>query len=131
MFNGRRWVSANTDNGLVWNDLDQESLYEDIDGSMWFGTSQGLSHLLDPARLFRQNTLLPVITSVQLGHDDYPGKAVSYSRDPLLVQFGILNFEADGVVRFRYRLEGVDKDWAETASGYARYPSIPTGHHRF
>ena len=131
VFDGKRWVSANTDNGLVWNDLDQESLYEDADGSMWFGTSQGLSHLLKPARLFQQSTPLPVITSVQIGGDNYREKAVPFSREPLLVQFGSLNFQADGTTRFRYRLDGVDKDWAETASGYARYPSIPTGHHRF
>ena len=125
VFDGNRWVSANTDNGLIWNDLDQDSLYEDIDHSMWFGTSQGLSHLLEPARLFQQKVLQPVITSVQLGTTSFRGNAVSYSRDPLLVQFGILNFQADGVIRFRYRLDGVDEDWAETASGYARYPSIP------
>ena len=131
VFDGKRWVSANTDNGLVWNDLDQDSLYEDADHSMWLGTSQGLSHLLNPARLFHQSTLQPVITSVQLGRANYRGVAVDYSRDPLLVEFGVLNFQSDGLSRFRYRLEGVDKDWAETASGFARYPSIPTGHHRF
>ena len=131
VFDGKRWVSANVDSGLVWNDLDQESIYEDDDGSMWFGTSQGLSHLLDPERLFKQTILKPVITSVHLGELAFRGNAVAYSHEPLVIQFGLLNFQVDDTVRFRYRLDDVDKDWAETASGYARYPSMPAGHHRF
>ncbi len=131
VFDGKRWVSANTDDGLIWNDLDQGSVYEDTDGSMWFGTSQGISHILEPTRLFQQNTLRPVITLVRVGEQTYNGRAVSFSRDSLLVQFGIINFQIDGEARFRYKLDGVDKDWAETASGYARYPSVPPGHHLF
>ena len=40
----RRFDSSD---GMLTNDLDQESVLEDRDGSMWFGTSAGLSHLLD------------------------------------------------------------------------------------
>jgi diguanylate cyclase (GGDEF)-like protein len=131
VFNGKRWVSANTDIGLIWNDVDQGSLFEDTDGSMWIGTSQGLSHLHDPTGLFKEQALKPVITSVMIGDTDYHENAVAYTRDPLEIRFGTLNFEADGTVRFRYRLQGVDKAWAETSSGYARYASIPSGHHVF
>ncbi len=130
-FNGQRWVSAATDEGLVWNDQDQGGLLEDADGSMWFATSQGLSHLLDPARLFTMEDLKPVITSVTVGEAAYREQAVPYTREPFFIQFGALDFRADGVVRFRFRLDGVDKGWADTASGYARYPSVPPGHHRF
>ena len=131
VFDGKRWVSANTDSGLIWDDLDQGSLYEDADGSMWLGTSQGLSHLLNPARLFQQSALRPVITAVHLGQDDIRERTVPYSREPLVIEFGTLSFQADGVVRFRYKLAGVDKDWAETAGGLARYPSLPVGRHLF
>ena len=131
VFNGQRWVSANTDSGLIWNDLDQGSLFEDADGSMWIGTSQGLSHLHDPTLLFKQQSLKPVITSVTIGDSDFRGPAVAFTRDPLEVRFGALNFEADGTVRFRYRLRGVDETWAETPNGYARYATIPPGHHAF
>ncbi len=131
VFNGKRWVSANTDSGLIWNDLDQNSLFEDTDGSMWIGTSQGLSHLHDPTIMFKEQVLKPVITSVILGNTDYRGNAVAYTRDQLEVHFGALNFEADGTVRFRYRLRGVDEAWADTSSGYARYAFLPPGAHAF
>ena len=131
VYDGKRWVSANNGNGLIGNDLDQASMLEDADGSMWFGTTRGLSHLLDPAQLFRQPKLQPVITSVMLGEAVYKERAVPFSRAPLSVQFGALNFQSDSALRFRYRLDGVDEGWADTASGYARYASIPAGRHRF
>ncbi|MBE7212658.1 MAG: diguanylate cyclase, partial [Gluconacetobacter diazotrophicus] len=130
-FDGRRWVSANRDKGLVWNDQNQDGLLEDPDGSIWFATSRGLSHLLDPAALFGPEDLRPVIDSVTVGDAAYRGRAVPYTREPFLVRFGALDFRADGVVRFRYRLDGVDERWADTASGYARYSFVPPGHHRF
>ena len=131
VFNGQRWVSATTDQGLIWDDVDQGGLLEDADGSMWIGTSQGLSHLLDPTRLFIKENLRPVITSVTVGDAAFRERAVRYTREPFVIQFGSLDFRADGVIRFRYRLEGVDKEWADSAGGYARYPSAPPGHHRF
>jgi diguanylate cyclase (GGDEF)-like protein len=131
VFNGTRWVSANMNGGLIWNDLDQYSLFEDIDGSMWIGTSGGLSHLLDPTGLFKRQTLDPVITSVTIGDTNYVGQAFAFSRKPLEVRFGALNFEDDGTVRFRYRLKGVDDAWSEAPDGYVRYASIPPGRHAF
>ena len=131
VFNGQRWVSATTDVGLIWNDLDQGGLLEDEDGSMWLGTSQGLSHLLQPSQLFVNENLQPVITSISVGDTVFREHAVPYTRKPFFIQFGALDFRADGVVRFRYRLDGVDEGWADTADGYARYPSVPPGHHRF
>ena len=130
-FNGQRWVSANTAEGLIWNDQDQDGLLEDADGSMWFATSKGLSHLLDPERLFTMENLKPVITTVTVGDAAYREHAVPYTREPFFIQFGALDFRADGVVRFRYRLDGIDEGWADTASGYARYASVSPGHHRF
>ncbi len=131
VFNGRRWVSATTDTGLIWDDVDQGGLLEDADGSMWIATSQGLSHLLRPTRLFADESLQPVITSVGVGGMPYRERAVPYTRAPFSIRFGTLDFKADGVVRFRYRLDGVDQGWADTSSGEARYPSVPAGHHRF
>ncbi len=130
-FNGQRWVSATTDDGLIWDDQNQGGLLEDADGSMWFATSQGLSHLLDPAPLFKIGDLKPVITSITVGEATFREQAVPYTREPFFIQFGALDFRADGVVRFRFRLDGVDKGWADTASGYARYPVVPPGRHRF
>ncbi|MCQ8277282.1 diguanylate cyclase [Acetobacteraceae bacterium KSS8] len=131
VFDGVRWVSANATSGLISDDLDQNGLIEDTDGSMWFGTSSGLSHLLDPSSLFERRDLEPVITSVTVGTRPYRGQPIRYTRAPFVIQFGSLDFRADSVLRFRYRLDDVDQQWGDTASGYVRYPSVPPGRHRF
>ena len=129
VFDGSRWVSADAGVGLVSNDLSQGGLFEDSDGSIWIGTGRGLSHLMEPNSLFEKQAFRPVITSVMLGGSRYAERAVAYSREPLTLGFGALETVSD--VRFRYRMDGVDKSWADTGTGEARYPSMPPGHHRF
>ena len=48
VYDGHRWRSFTQDDGLIWNDTDSFALSEDRDGSMWIGTSGGLSHLIAP-----------------------------------------------------------------------------------
>lgn len=128
---GSRWVSADHNDGLVSDDVNQGSLFEDHDGSIWIGTSGGLSHLLQPERLFDRMPLRPVIASMRIGSRLFRERAVPYTKNPLTVHVGTLDFKADAVMRFRYRLSGVDSGWADTDSGVIRYPSVPYGHHRF
>ncbi len=131
VFNGERWLSVDATAGLAWNDLNQGGLLEDADGTIWVATSQGLSHLLDPGALFRPETLHAVITSVHLGDRVFPRRVVPYTTDPLLVRFGSLDYRSERSLHFRYRLDGVDRGWTDTGEGYARYPFVPAGHHRF
>ncbi len=131
VFNRTNWVSVTTDSGLVWNDTDSLGLYEDTDGSVWVSTSQGLSHLQHPETLFEFKPVRAVISSLALGDRQFPARAVPYTSDPLEVQFGTLDFKAERSILFRYRLDGVDNAWATTAVASARYPFVPSGHHRF
>ena len=48
VFDGRSWHKYSIDNGLIWNDTDAEAFFEDVDGSVWIGTSGGLSHFNVP-----------------------------------------------------------------------------------
>lgn len=129
VFDGQRWVSQNTNDGLIWNDISQDGLAEGVDGTIWISTSRGVSHLLKPESVFQHQTLRPVFSEVRLGNKLLPEQAVDFSRQPLTVRFGILNFAAQANVHFRYRLEDVDSAWADTASGEVRYAYVPPGQH--
>ncbi|WP_338029270.1 diguanylate cyclase domain-containing protein [Gluconacetobacter asukensis] len=131
VFDGKRWVTITEADGLVSNDLDQDSLLEDADGSIWIGTSRGLSHLLRPEALLTDISPQPVITAMALGEHPYYGGRAAFSRAPLRVTFGTLDYRDAPRLRFRYRLEGADESWNETAEGSVRYPSVPPGSHRF
>ncbi|MFS3133976.1 diguanylate cyclase domain-containing protein [Gluconacetobacter sacchari] len=131
VFDGRRWVTITEADGLASNDLDQDSLLEDADGSIWLGTSRGLSHLLRPEALLTDISPQPVITGMELGQNPYHGEHAAFSRAPLRVTFGTLDYRDAPRLRFRYRLEGADEGWNETTEGSVRYPSMPPGTHRF
>ena len=130
VFNGQRWVSFDTSSGLIWNDLSQGGLYEDVDGSVWVATSQGLSHLLDPPAIFEVEPFDVTISSIRLGDRLFPQRTVKYTTEPLLLDFGTSDYRSELSLTYRYMLEGVDKTWAESPYGHARYPFVPPGRHR-
>ncbi|MGI4747565.1 MAG: diguanylate cyclase [Janthinobacterium lividum] len=125
------WHHLDEEDGLLSNDLDEGSMFEDPDGSLWFGTGHGISHLLDPVPVLVSLPLHPVITSVLLGHRTLPAGTVAWSHDPLVVRFSALDYRDERWVRFRYKLTGVDRDWVDTAEREVRYPELPPGHLTF
>ena len=129
VFDGERWVSIDTDTGLLSADVDENGLLEDADGSVWITTTQGLSHLVDPAWIFVDRPVAAVVSSAFLGNRKVLGKTLPYTRGALTVQFGTPNGNSERSFRFRYSLSGVDAEWGESSSGLLRYPSVPPGHH--
>ena len=131
---GAHWRHLDDQDGLVANDIDEHAAFTDDDGTSWFGTVSGLSHVIDTRALFRPIALHPVITRVGL---DGPGSSASrpgadpihlrWSGDPLVIDFTALDFRYERSIRFRYRLRGVDRDWVETTGHEARYPNPPSG----
>ena len=127
VWTGQSWHHLDEEDGLLSNDLDEGSMFEDVDGSLWFGTGHGVSHLLDPHPLLKAGPLHPVITSVLLGGRSLPPGIVAWSHAPLLVTFSALDYRDESTVRFRYRLRGVDRDWVETTEREVHYPQLPPG----
>ncbi len=135
---GTGWRHLDTQDGLVANDLNTNAASIDGDGTLWFGTSGGLSHLLDGSGLFRPYRLHPLITAVRL--DNPASIAVQaptlpthlrWTGDPLVISFAALDFRYEKSIRFRYRLRGIDQSWTETAGREARYTNPPFGRLRF
>ena len=129
VFNGERWVSADSDGGLVSDDVDQGGIREDPDGSIWVATTQGVSHLLDPAWLFANHPIKAVVSGATLGERPVVGDMMPYTEEALTVQFGAPSFGAERSFVFRYRLSDVDANWSESTSGLVRYPFVPPGRH--
>jgi diguanylate cyclase (GGDEF)-like protein len=129
VFNGQNWVSVDSDGGLLADDINQDGLREDPDGSVWIATTQGLSHLLDPAWLFADQPVRAVVSGAQLGSRPVVGARMAYTNQALSVEFGTPNDGAERSFVFRYQLSGVDAAWAESGSGLVRYPFVPPGRH--
>jgi diguanylate cyclase (GGDEF)-like protein len=133
VFDGQRWRSFTQDDGLIWNDTDSFALTEDQDGSMWIGTSGGLSHLIAPQNALSGSPPPPAISQVMLGTVPIvDGGSVKWSSNQLTVSMALLSFKDTQDIGIRYRLIGEqDSGWEETRELAVRYRHLPPGKYRF
>lgn len=134
VFNGVQWVGLTTDDGLVWNDTDSDSFHESSDGSVWIGTSGGLSHILHPDRIFHQEPISLLVTKVELGNVPISTAGVTKvpwsKRGALALTLGVSNPGRAGQVHYRYHLEGLENEWQESDEPNVRYAALPPGKYR-
>ncbi|MEM6299512.1 MAG: triple tyrosine motif-containing protein, partial [Bacteroidota bacterium] len=106
------------------------------DGKLWFPTLGGVS-MIDPANI-HINELPPNVEVTGLKID---GQDVSLNQDKLIFpsdnqryifEFAALSFLAPDNVRFRYKLEGLEKEWTEAGNeGQTAYTNLPYGSYMF
>jgi len=105
------------------------------DGQVWFPTIAGLV-AIDP-RHIRRNELPPQVWIESMLFD---GKSVSITNGSRLgpgtgrleIQFTAPSFVAPSRVRFRYLLQGFDREWIDSgARRTAYYTNLPHGHYTF
>jgi diguanylate cyclase (GGDEF)-like protein len=133
VFNGKRWQHLSNEDGLIWNDVNSNAFYEDKDGSIWIGTSGGMSHLLHPERSFHTDPLAVCLGGAKIGNttlSPHTRTLIPWGRHPLEVRISALDFVRQHLVTFRYRLEGLEEDWQSTALNNLRYPPLPPGDYR-
>jgi signal transduction histidine kinase/streptogramin lyase len=105
------------------------------DGRIWLSTEAG-TVWLDPARIHR-NTLPPpvVVSGLRAGnvfHRDPKDLVLPAHTSNIEIDYTALSLAIPERVRFRYRLEGFDKDWVDPgARRQAFYTNLPPGRYRF
>jgi signal transduction histidine kinase/ligand-binding sensor domain-containing protein len=108
---------------------------ETSDGRILFASPIGLS-VLDPRNL-NQNTLPPPVHIEEVtvdGREIKKAGQVSLPERPrtLHLMFTALSFVTPRKVRFRYKLEGYDKDWSDPVTvREATYTNLPPGRYQF
>jgi diguanylate cyclase (GGDEF)-like protein len=133
VYDGHRWRSFTQDDGLIWNDTDSFALTEDSDGSMWIGTSGGLSHLIAPQNALAGSPPPPAISQVMLGAVPVTeGSSVKWNSNQLTISMALLSFKDTQDIGIRYRLIGEqDSGWEETREMTIHYRHLEPGNYRF
>jgi diguanylate cyclase (GGDEF)-like protein len=133
VFNGSSWHSYTQDDGLLWNDTDSFALSEDADGSMWIGTSGGLSHLTAPDDTPDSSPQAPAFSQVTYGNTVLGNRAsVTWGSTPLGISMALLSFKGTQDVGLRYRLVGAQEtDWETTRDMEVHYRDLAPGDYRF
>ena len=135
VYNGHTWRRMGVEDGLIWSDTEQSAFYADDDGSVWVGTSGGLTHIKDPERWIR-DTSRPVtlsISAAQFGNTDLlaaESPSLPWNANTALdVAFSARALERAPRTLLRYRLLGLSSEWAETESFSIHIPALAPGHY--
>jgi signal transduction histidine kinase/ligand-binding sensor domain-containing protein/ActR/RegA family two-component response regulator len=132
VFDGRSWRRYTAGDGLIWDDCDSHGFLEDSDGSVWIGTSGGLSHFQVQRAAALKPPPPPIFVKVGYGARDLADNStLPWRHDPLTVSLASLTLRNEKALKFRYRLVGLEDEWVETAERTVRYPELAPGWYSF
>jgi ligand-binding sensor domain-containing protein/two-component sensor histidine kinase len=105
------------------------------DGQLWFATLDGIS-VVDPEHMAINRVPPPVVMEQVLIDDQARPLSESLTLGPgahrLEFRYAGLSFRAPQKVRYRYQLEGFDKDWVNAGNRRsAFYTNLSPGRYRF
>lgn len=105
-------------------------------GHLWFATPKGLVEV-DPAH-FPVNMVPPPVAIERFAVDDAeqvlnaPNLKIPAGHNHFQIEYAGLSFVAPQKVRYRYKLDGFDRDWTDAGGRRtAYYTNIPPGHYTF
>jgi signal transduction histidine kinase/ligand-binding sensor domain-containing protein len=105
------------------------------DGRIWLSTQDGLA-IVDPARI-RRNAVPPPVAIEQMlvdgtAQDLESTREVGFRGRQVQITYTALSLTVPERIRFRYRLEKLDRNWTEAEERRSvTYVNLPTGRYRF
>lgn len=132
-------------NGLITDQFNFNSAYKDENGKMYFGTVKGMI-AFQPEKLIRNKAAPPTyITGFFI---NYESPASSNDSQPAIlftdsitlthlqttfsIEFATLDYSSAQAVQYRYKMEGLDKDWTYLSSNRRAYfTDLPAGNYKF
>jgi diguanylate cyclase (GGDEF)-like protein len=135
VFDGQVWRRFKTNDGLIWNDTMPNGFLADADGSVWIGTTGGLTHIKGPEALRQTPPIDLRITRVSLGGNRLDAQSPPLPWGPNLflnVHTAQLNYgKGSQSTTLHVRLRGLRDDWFELASHDVFLPALGPGHYTF
>jgi signal transduction histidine kinase/ligand-binding sensor domain-containing protein len=135
------WAQFGTADGLRTRQMatnSHPSAWQTRDGRLWFAAPQGLVEV-DPAH-FQLNALPPPVALERFAVDDLdqplysasPGLRIAAGHVHFQFDYAALSYVAPQKIRYRYMLQGFDRNWTYAGSRRsAYYTNIPPGNYTF
>ena len=133
VWDGVRWSHYDENDGLVWDDCDLNAFAAEPDGTVWIGTSGGLSRFKPVPSLAPDAPIEVVFTRLAMGQKDVSGlRNPSFGSDDnsLVARYSALNAQRENGVVFRYRLGGAASSWTETSQRELQFASLAPSAYR-
>ncbi|MFT3902186.1 MAG: two-component regulator propeller domain-containing protein [Niabella sp.] len=134
-------------NGLITDQFNFNSAYKDENGKMYFGTVKGMI-AFQPEYLTRSKTSPPIYITGFFINNETPvfsynpneRKAILFADSLTLthlqttfsIEFAALDFSSANAVQYKYKMEGIDKNWTYLSSNRKAYfTDLPAGTYKF
>lgn len=117
------WGFLNSNNGLIIDDPNEGGLLEDRDGSIWIGTSGGISHVLRPAVAMRNYPGVVRIMDVRLNGKELPLTplvSIPSGKGMVEIKVGSSEHEEMPGVELMYRSPGNMENWTPLGESLLR-----------
>lgn len=113
--------------------------YQDIDGTIYYGTTTGIVSV-EPDKLTRRKhrshvwidrlAVLTDSTSHPIGNKGPTEIRLRHNQNYFTIHFSVPRISPPDDSRFRFRLEGIDRDWREVSgTREISYAALPPGHY--
>jgi len=119
----------------AYNVGDQPAAWKTTDGRLMFSSLKGVV-VVDPNRLYSSGLIPPVhIEKVIINKQPQQLTAepqLTVGSGEVEIQYAAVSYISPEKVRFKYMLEGVDKEWVDAGvRRFAYYANLPPGQYRF
>jgi len=128
-----QWLALNRTDGLPAIDTNQNSFFQDSDGSIWFGAENSVIHISPPDDLVHPTYAPSVfLSSFSLGAgpaEIADGMNVLKAGSEVVAHIGSLQFDRRNALGFRYRLLPENSAWRSTPDLDLRLGKLAWGAH--
>ena len=145
--NTERFYVYSKSNGLLTDQFNYSSAFKDKNGKMYFGSVKGLISF-HPDSLKKKTPIPPLyITSVHIsanGANHPPNVSqkksmiysdaieLTYDQSTFDIEFAALDYSAPDLIRYRYRMEGLNEEWTHIHTNRKAYfTNLAPGEYKF
>lgn len=113
-YDGKSFVAYTTRDGLISNTVSVAATARTSNGSVWFGTTDGVVRYTPSNKTFRPNPPRVYISGVRT-KDQYFKKdnvSLSYDQHSITVEFVGISLADEDMLRYSFQLKGLDSTWS-------------------
>ena len=132
-WDGSRWSHYDTRDGLAWDDCNLNAFAAEADGTVWIGTSGGLSRFKPRPHRAPEAPPEVVFTKIVVGPTDVSGQlnpSFGIHSGSLIARYSAPNAPRENGTVFRYRLGGENSTWTETTQRELQFAALAPGAYR-
>jgi diguanylate cyclase (GGDEF)-like protein len=132
-WDGSRWSHYDIRNGLAGDDCNLNAFASEADGTVWIGTSAGLSHFKPRSSGSPDAPIKVVFTHLVMGTTDVSGlqnPSFGIPSNSLIARYAAPNASREDATVFRYRLKGANAAWTETPQQELQFAQLAPGAYR-